>query len=96
MNKTNDEKNKEDVKKLQGVKFLNSSDLDDSLNLYRSFIVIIFSSLCLGISLGVNEMFKIIIEPKISQRYIVYYVIYIIILIIITLSMVYYLKVEIQ
>jgi hypothetical protein len=89
---SDDEEKKDDdgfsVTSQQAVKFLNHLDKDDedaiirNKNLYKSFIVIVFSSFCLTISLGVNE--------------IGYYIVYIFTLIIITLSLVYFLNVEVS
>lgn len=88
----------------QSVKFLSTSDgecpITRNKNLYKSFIVIIFSSFCLTISLGVNEMFKLILDHAKSDQSNVneigYYIVYIFALIIITLGLVYFLNVEVS
>jgi hypothetical protein len=88
----------------QTVKLLDHPDEEEYIarnkNLYKSFIVIIFSSFCLTISLGVNEMFKLIFDHTKSDKSnineIGYYVVYIFALVIITLGLVYCLNVEVS
>jgi len=100
---SDDEEKKDDdgfsVTSQQSVKLLDH-DEDRNKNLYKSFIVIIFSSFCLTISLGVNEMFKLILDhtksDKSNVNEIGYYVVYIFALVIITLGLVYFLNVEVS
>lgn len=90
----------------QAIKFLDGNNKNDNndlikkKNLYRSFIAIIFSAFCLTISLGVNEMFKLILDHTKSEKSnineIGYYVIYIFGLIILTLSLVYFCNVQVS
>ena len=88
----------------KNIKFLDeceNEDKDKNKNLYKSFITIIFSAFCLTISLGVNEMFKLILDhhtksEKSNINEIGYYFIYIIGLIIITLSLVYFCNIKVS
>ena len=89
----------------RSVKFLEESNTDDedtiikNKNLYKSFISILLSAFCLSISLGINEMFKLIfVHSKSDQNNIneiKYYIVYIIALFLITLSFAYFLKIEV-
>jgi len=106
--KSNDDEVIEEQQK--AIKFLSppkkedkdNSDFIDKKNksIYKSFITIIFSALCLVISLGINEMFKLILNnptkgQTINTREILYYFIYIFVTITLTLSLAYFSNVEI-
>ncbi len=86
------------IKQKRNIKFLNGQD--DKNRLYKSFIIIVFSALCLSISLGMNEMFKLILDhakkEKSNINEIGYCIIYIFVLLVLTLSMVYFLNVEVS
>ena len=63
--------------------------------IYKNFITIIISALCLSISLGVNEVFLLYLRKKDTQD-IVLTIKYVIVLIILTLGLSYYFNLGIE